>query len=107
MENGFFDGLCSDEAVHGDCSGLSDPVGSIGGLAFHSRVPPRVEMDDVVGVGQVDAGSASAQGNQKYGNFVILETTDDCLSVFDWRFARQGHMVNVNSIELTSDYFEK
>ena len=38
--------------------GLADPEGPVGGLVLDGGVPPAVEVDDVVGGGQVQAGAA-------------------------------------------------
>jgi len=48
-----FDGVSSDQTIHCNRQKLADTVGSVGGLILYGRVPPRVEMDHIVGCGQV------------------------------------------------------
>ena len=43
------------EPVGRDDLGLTDAVGAVGRLVFDGGVPPRVEVDDGVGRGQVQA----------------------------------------------------
>ena len=52
---------CGDQAVHLHRPGLPDPVGAVGGLLLDGGVPPAVEVDDVVGPGQVQAGAAGLE----------------------------------------------
>ena len=54
-EDLLLDGVGSDEVIDRDVAMLTDTVGAVGGLLFDGRVPPRVEMDDVVGSGEVEA----------------------------------------------------
>ena len=46
-------------------TGLADPVGAVGGLVLDRGVPPAVEVDDVVGAGQVEAGAARLEREQE------------------------------------------
>lgn len=39
-------------------SGLTNTMSSVGGLIFHSRIPPGVIVNDIVGAGQVQTGAA-------------------------------------------------
>ena len=68
FQNLFFNRPLSHEAINGDGFLLSDAVGAVGGLVFDRRVPPRVEVDDVVGSGQVEARAARLEENRATEN---------------------------------------
>ena len=59
----FFDGVLGDEVIDGDILLLPDAVGAVGGLLFDDGIPPRVEVDDVVGTGQVEPQSTGFETN--------------------------------------------
>ncbi|OPZ69380.1 MAG: hypothetical protein BWY83_01991 [bacterium ADurb.Bin478] len=44
---------------------LADPVGAVGGLVLHGRIPPGIVVDDHVGAGQVQAGAAGLEADEK------------------------------------------
>ena len=48
----------ADELVHLDVAGLADAKGAVGGLVLDRRVPPAVEVEDVVGGGKVQSRAA-------------------------------------------------
>lgn len=50
-----FDGVFADQVIDGDGLGLSDAVGAVGGLLLYGWIPPRVEVEDVVGACQVES----------------------------------------------------
>jgi len=56
-------------------AGLADAEGAVGGLVFHGGVPPAVEVENVVGAGEVEAHTPSLEGEDKQarGGGVILE----------------------------------
>ena len=54
----FLDRAAADELVDQDVALLADAEGPVGRLVLDRRVPPAVEMDDVRGGGQVQAGAA-------------------------------------------------
>jgi hypothetical protein len=55
---------------------LADPVRAIGRLVLDRGVPPRIEVDDVVGGGQVDAGAARLERQQEHVGLAGLERGD-------------------------------
>ena len=59
------DRALGDQPVHLHRLGLADPVGAVGGLLLDGGVPPAVEVDDVVGAGQVEAGAAGLERQQE------------------------------------------
>ena len=67
------DGAGGDHPVHLDRPGLPDPVGPVAGLVLDGGVPPAVEVDDVVGAGEVEAGAAGLEGQQEDGHLAGLE----------------------------------
>ena len=54
-----------DEPVGGHDLGLADAVGAIGGLLLDGRVPPRIEVDDGVGGGEVEARAAGLEADEE------------------------------------------
>ena len=61
----FLEGAAGDEAVHLHVALLADAVGAVGGLRLDGGVPPQVEVDDVGGGGEVQAGAAGLQREQE------------------------------------------
>lgn len=53
-----FDGALADEFVDEDVLLLADAEGAIGGLIFDGGIPPTIEVDDVAGGGEIEAGAA-------------------------------------------------
>ena len=51
----------ADELVHQDVPGLADAERAVGGLVLDSWVPPAIDMDDVRGGGEVEAGATGLQ----------------------------------------------
>ena len=51
--------------VHLHRPGLADPVGAVGGLLLDGGVPPAVEVDHVVGAGEVEPGAAGLERQQE------------------------------------------
>ena len=62
---------------------LADAEGAIGGLVFNGGVPPAIEVEDVVGLGQGDADPGSLQRQDKDGGrrFGILKGADHLLAL--------------------------
>ena len=85
----FLDGVLGYQAVDGDRPLLAHAVGTVAGLVFHCRVPPRVEVDHVVGRGQVEAGTAGFQADQENVAFALLERVHPCLALARRRGAVQ------------------
>jgi hypothetical protein len=51
LQDFFFDRVPSNQFVARHHTRLANAMGTIGGLGFHGRIPPRVEVDDGVGAG--------------------------------------------------------
>ncbi len=84
----FLDGAAADELVDQHVSLLADAERPVGRLVFNRRVPPAIEMDDVRGGGQVQAGPARLQREDEEGRPVVaLELIDDGLAALDGRAA--------------------
>jgi hypothetical protein len=62
-----FDGVFADQMIDGDGLMLSDSVGAVGGLLLYGRIPPRVEVDDVVGGCEVESESPAFRLIRKRG----------------------------------------
>src|SRR5581483_47710 len=61
----------ADELVHLDVLGLSDAKRAIRGLVFDRRVPPAIEMKDVVGACEVEAEAAGFEGEYEERRSVV------------------------------------
>jgi len=69
---------------------MDDKVRTIGGLIFHSGIPPRVVMDDGIGRREIQSGAASLEADEQERDFAILETADGRRAVA--RLSGQRHM---------------
>jgi hypothetical protein len=76
LEDFLLDGTLRDDAIDDDRFGLSDAVRPVGGLIFHGRIPPRVHVDDVIGGGQIQSGTARFERDEECGSVSILECID-------------------------------
>ena len=65
LDDLFFDRVLGDESIHGDGALLADAVGAVGRLRFHRGVPPRVEVNHVVGGGEVQAEAAGFEADEE------------------------------------------
>ena len=79
----FFDGARGNHAVDEHAIALSDTVHAIDGLGFDSRVPPRVEQEDILGSVERDARAACFERGQEQGGALGgFERFDGCAAVF-------------------------
>ena len=53
LKDFLFNRVLSNKLINGDRIFLTDPIGSVGSLVFNGRIPPRIQMDYVVGSGQI------------------------------------------------------
>ncbi len=53
------------QPVDRDRPRLPDPMRAVGGLILHRRVPPRVQVDDIIGGGEVQPGAARLEADQE------------------------------------------
>ena len=92
------DRAAGDQPVHLDRLGLADPVGAVGGLLLDGRVPPAVDVDDVVGAGQVEPGAAGLERQQEDRESRpvagALEARDHRLALADGRAAVQELVID-------------
>jgi hypothetical protein len=82
-----FDGALRDQADDRDRTRLADPVGPIGGLILDGGVPPRVEVNDVIGGRQVEPRASGLQGDQEQVAFAALERLDGARPLVEGRGA--------------------
>src|SRR5207342_1960251 len=58
-------------------------MGAVGGLRLDRWIPPRIEMNDGVGSGKIQADAAGFQTDQEDGNRgIALEAIHDVLTLF-------------------------
>jgi hypothetical protein len=68
-----------------DIALLADAEGAVGGLIFDGWIPPSIEVEDVTGGGQVEAGASGLEGkHKKRRSIVSLEIGDEGSAFFDW-----------------------
>ena len=60
-------GAAAEEFVHEDVAGLADAEGPIGGLIFHRRIPPSIEVHYMGGSGEIEARAAGLRDRTKNG----------------------------------------
>ncbi len=61
---------------------LPNSKGAVGGLVFHRRVPPPIEMDDMGGRGEIEPRATGFDGEHEKGNtFVVLELAHQVLAL--------------------------
>ena len=65
LEDLLLDRVARDQPVGEHLPGLADAVRAVDGLGLDGRVPPRVEEEDVVGRGQVEAEPAGLEADQE------------------------------------------
>ena len=70
------DGVRRDEPVDHHLLRLADAMRPVDGLRLARRVPPRVEQEHVVGLGQVQPESARLQADQEHGCLARAEPRD-------------------------------
>ena len=66
-----FDGVARDQAVEYDWPVLAYPMCAVRCLLLHGRVPPRVEQEDVIRGGQVQASAARPEREEHHGRSVL------------------------------------
>ena len=72
---------------------LANAVGSVGGLLFNSRIPPRVQMEYVVGSGKVEPQTSGLEGDEEYPLLSSLKRRHHLLA-----FAYRGRSVEVEVV---------
>ena len=68
------------DVVDEDGFGLADAVEAVRGLILDSRVPPAVDVDDVVGPGEVDAVAHGVEAAEGDVGLLLVEAVDAALS---------------------------
>src|SRR5699024_10996730 len=65
------------EAVDHDAACLSDAMRAVDRLGFGRRVPPRVEQEHIVGLGEREAEAAGLEADEEHGSAAGAEGLDD------------------------------
>jgi hypothetical protein len=66
-------GAFTNEFVHKHGLILSNAVGAVRGLVFNGGIPPRVIMNDGVGIGEGEASAACLERDEKYLGLASLK----------------------------------
>ena len=72
LENFFLHSILTYKLVGKDLSGLADAVCTIRCLTFHSRIPPGVVVDHVIGGSKVQSRAACLERNEEDGDVGTL-----------------------------------
>ena len=102
----FFDRVFRDEAIDRDRTSLADAVRSVSRLIFDGRIPPRIEMNDVIGSGEVQASPARFERDQKEISFAPLEGIDSFLTLLRRRLAVEVLILDPAFVECLADQAE-
>ena len=82
---------------------LADAIRAIGGLVLHGRIPPTIEMEHVVGGGEVQSNAAGLERKDEDGRGAVasLESVDHRLTLERRRPAVQEHCL---AVEVVADH---
>jgi hypothetical protein len=69
----FLNGAAGNQAIDGHRFLLADAVSPVRGLVLYCRVPPGVQVDDVISRGEVQAQSSGPQADQEKIALALLE----------------------------------
>ncbi len=76
-----FDRVFGNETVDHDVSRLPDAVSAIDRLCFGGWVPPGIEDEAVVGLGEIETEATSLEADQKDGHCARLELLQDFTAI--------------------------
>ena len=82
LDDLLLDSALGDEAVDGDGILLSDAVGAVRGLLLDGGIPPRIEVDDIVGGSKVQSQSARFQTDEEERHVARLKRMDQFVALF-------------------------
>ena len=103
LDDLLFDRSFSDKPVDGDGILLSDAVGAVGSLLLYGRVPPRVEMDDIIGRREVQAQSSSLQTDEEERHVAGLKPFDELCALLGRRSPVEVEIVDPFLVERFAD----
>ena len=103
LDDFFFDRVFCDNSVDGDGAFLAHAVGAIGGLIFHGGVPPGIHVDDIIGGGEVESGSACFEADEEDVAFSSLEGIDALFAVLHGGAAVEVLVMNALFVEIGAD----
>jgi hypothetical protein len=78
----FFNRILYNETINGDGAALPDPMRTVGGLVFDSRIPPRIEVDDVIGGSEIETGAPGLEADQEEVALPALKGLDPLRAQF-------------------------
>ena len=65
IENALLNAVLHHKAINRHWAVLADAVRAVGGLIFHCWVPPRIEMDHIIGRRQIETDAASFEADEE------------------------------------------
>ena len=82
LQDLFLHGITGDDLIDEDRFVLPDAMSAVGGLHLDGRIPPGIEMDDIIGGGQVQTHAARFEADEEEGiRRIVLELVNARLSV--------------------------
>ena len=76
-ENLLLNCILSNQVIYSHFLFLANAVCPVGGLLFYGRIPPWVEMYDIVGCGKVEAESTSLAADEEEWHVAMLKLLDE------------------------------
>src|SRR5690606_30106541 len=96
-------GALRNETIDGHWPCLTNAVSAVGGLGLDGWVPPRIEVNDVVGGRQVEPCSAGAQADQEQVSCAVLERVHTLSSLRSRRRAIEVNVRDRTTLEFAPD----
>ena len=89
LQDFFFDAVAANHFIGENVFVLPDAVGSVDGLLLHGGIPPGIDEENVVGGGEIEAGIARHEADEKDVAIVVflLKTADHFLPLGNGRIA--------------------
>ena len=85
---------------------LTDAMGSVGGLVFHTLVPPWVKVNDGVGAGEIKADAAGFERDEKDRDFFLIEAVDQLHAILAFGFPCEGDIGNAALVKLWRNHIK-
>lgn len=82
---------------------LTNAVGAVAGLVFDGRIPPRIQMNHIVGSGEVEAQSSGFQTDEKQRLRARLKLTNQSVALYGAGAAVQIEIVDAQAVEFLTD----
>jgi hypothetical protein len=96
----FFNRILYNETINGGGTALSDPMRKVGGLVFDSRIPPRIEVDDVIGGSEIETGAPGLEADQEEVALPALKGLDPLRAIFAEQIRRDSDSDTITIVSI-------